>query len=124
VQSGKTSVQGIFDIVWAQGFPCVHQQATAYFRFEFDQSPTDAIDVSLAITSPSGLRNTSPSTRLGIPAGAERAEGFIIVQGLLFNEAGKHSFELLVNGVAVGHYALTAQPVGQSSESGTTRVLN
>jgi hypothetical protein len=123
VQTGKTSVQGIFDIIYALGFPCMHPQLTAYFRFQFDTTPTIPLDVSLAIMGPSRIRNTSPSTRLNIPAGAERAEGFIVVQGLQFAEAGKYSFELLVNGHAVSDFILTVEQIGQPS--GTTgRLLN
>jgi uncharacterized protein DUF6941 len=123
VQTGKTSVQGIFDRIFAQAFPCMHPQATIYFRFQFDSTPTLPIDVSIAMKPPSGLRNISPPTRLNLPAGAERAEGYIVVQGMQFPEAGNYSFELLVNGTAVSDYTLTLERIGQSP-SGTGRVLN
>lgn len=121
VQSGKTSVQGIFDVLYARSFPCVHPQATLYFRITFDRAPNDPIEVSFRTTGPTGIRNTSPATPLSLPANSERAEGFIIMQGFQFSQAGRYSFELLVNGQAIGEYTLTAQLVGQPSGS---RLLN
>jgi hypothetical protein len=124
VNTGKTSIQGIFDIVNAQAFPCLYPLMTAYFRLQFDEVPTApmTLNLSLAMTSPSQLRNMSPGTQLAIPIGAERAEGFIGIQGMIFPEAGKYSFELLVNGQPVADFTLTLQHLGQPS--GTGHVLN
>jgi Family of unknown function (DUF6941) len=122
VQTGKTSVQGIFDRIFAHSFPCVHQQSTIYFRFAFDSPPTIPIDVAFTLITPAGLRNTSPSTRLNIPSDALTAEGYVTVQGLQFPEPGRYIFELVVNGHAIGDYTVTLEQIGGSS--GRSNLLN
>jgi hypothetical protein len=122
-QTGKTSVQGIFDTIFTPAFPCMHPLLAAYFRLRFDKPPTFSVNAALQISAPSGLRNTSPSIAMSMQPGTVGMEGTINVQGMQFVEAGQYTIDLLLNSEAVADYPLTVQLVGVQAR-GTGRLLN
>jgi hypothetical protein len=108
-QSGKTSIQGVFDTIYATSFPAIHPTLATYFRLSFDEPQSAPVVVGLALTTPSGQRREDReaiSVQTG-PSGI--LEAWINMPNFHFPEAGSYCFELLVNGEAVADYVLQAQ---------------
>ena len=96
-QSGKWTLVGVFDAVWVERFPAVHQSMDVYFRLRATGSPivqllcrTPAGDVQLLATV-----GASPTPR-GL------VEGVVRVAGLELAVPGEYRFELHVDGRTLG----------------------
>jgi len=101
-QTGKWTLVGVFDAVWAEQFPAVHQAMDVYFRLRVDGSPA----VQLFCRPPAGA--ASLVATLGVnPAPRGLVEGAVRVAGLELAVPGEYRFELHVDGRPLGATGLT-----------------
>ena len=101
--SGKLNLLGVFDQIAVARFPARHGRLSLVLRFTGGISDAGTHQLTIKLTSPAGkelvaLRgelNVSPgrgSVQTGI-----RVPHVINLDGLVFNEFGIHTFEILVN---------------------------
>jgi hypothetical protein len=96
-QSGKWTLVGIFDAVWAEQFPAVHQSLDVYFRLRVSGGP----GVQLFCRTPAGALDLLATIGVNArPSGL--AEGTVRVTGLELGGPGEYRFELHVDGQALG----------------------
>jgi hypothetical protein len=96
-QTGKWTLVGVFDAVWAAQFPARHQSMDVYFRLRLTGSPA----VQLFCRTPAG--DVSLLATVGVnPAPRGLVEGTVRVEGLELSEAGEYRFELQVDGQPLG----------------------
>jgi hypothetical protein len=110
-QTGKWTLTGVFDAVWAEQFPAVHQSMDVYFRLRATGSPA----LQLFCRTPAGA--VSLLATVGVhPAPRGLVEGAVRVAGLGFGEPGEYRFELHVDGQPLGATGLVvAQLPARSS---------
>jgi uncharacterized protein DUF6941 len=109
-QSGKWTLTGVFDAVWAPEFPAVHQVMDVYFRLRVTDRPAvrllcRAPDDTVQLLATIGLQ---PSAR-GLVEGAVR------VTGLQLAVPGDYRFELEVDGQTIGATGLTVAALPSGS---------
>lgn len=111
-QSGKTSIQGVFDTVFAQSVPAIHPRLAIYFRLKVEVDNPDArLAPSLAFVEPTGLRNVMPdlpSLNLG---GSGLSDGIVNLQALNFSQFGSYEVELLLNNSFVASSPIILQEI-------------
>jgi hypothetical protein len=101
-QSGKWTLSGVFDAVWAPEFPAVHQVMDVYFRLRVTGTPA----MRLLYRAPGGT--TQLLATIGVQAsGRGLVEGAVRVTGLPLAVPGDYRFELEVDGQAIGATGLT-----------------
>jgi hypothetical protein len=108
-QTGKTSIQGVFDTIYAPAYPALHPTLALYFRLCFDQPPSEPVIIALALTTPSGQRREDPEAMRAVAGPNGTLEAWINVPSFNLPEAGRYCFELLVNGHAVADYIVEAR---------------
>ena len=104
--TGKATLSGIFDRLWARQFPCLHPRCSIYFRLRFLDQNTKATELTLVITSPSGMKQAMPSVTLPVQEGGI-AEGSINIEGLPFPAEGAYEIELRIDNERLTGYPLT-----------------
>jgi hypothetical protein len=110
-QSGKASIQGVFDIVFAPSVPAIHPRLAVYFRLVVDDL-TAQIVPTLAFIDPSGLRNVMPDLPPLNLGRSGLTEGTINLQALNFSQFGRYSVELLLNHIPVASSPIILQQIG------------
>jgi hypothetical protein len=108
-QSGKTSIQGVFDMIYAAAFPAAHPTLAVYFRLSFDEPQSQPVVVGLALSTPSGERREDPAAMRASTGSSGVLEAWINIPNFSFPEAGRYCFELAVNGATVADYVVDAQ---------------
>jgi hypothetical protein len=108
-QTGKTSIQGVFDMIYAPGFPAVHPTLALYFRLCFDQPPSEPARIALALTTPCGERREDPDAMRAASGPSGVLEAWINIANFNFPEPGRYCFELAVNGATVADYTVEAK---------------
>lgn len=101
-QTGKWTLSGVFDAVWAAQFPAIHASLDVYFRLRTAGSP------------PVELRCRTPSDSVAVlaavtvtPSPRGLVEGVVRVVRLEFAVPGEYRFELYADGAMVGETGLT-----------------
>ena len=92
-QTGKWTLAGVFDAVWAEQFPAVHQTMDVYFRLRLSGSPA----VQLFCRTPAGAVNLLATVGVN-PAPSGLVEGAVRVTELELGAPGEYRFELQVAG--------------------------
>jgi hypothetical protein len=110
-QSGKASIQGVFDIVFAPSVPAIHPRLAVYFRLVVDDL-TAQIVPTLAFIDPSGLRNVMPDLPPLNLGRSGLTEGTINLQALNFSQFGRYNVELLLNHIPVASSPIILQQIG------------
>ena len=101
-QTGKWTLTGVFDAVWAPQFPAVHQVMDVYFRLRVSDAPP----MRLFCRAPDGAMQLLAT--IGVkPAARGLVEGAVRVAGLQLAVSGDYRFELEVDGQTLGATALT-----------------
>jgi hypothetical protein len=113
-QSGKTSIQGVFDTVFTQSVPAIHPRLAIYFRLKVD-NPAARLAPSLAFVEPTGLRNVMPDLPLLNLGGSGLSEGIVNLQALNFSQFGRYEVELLLNNSFVASSPIILQEIGVSN---------
>jgi hypothetical protein len=121
-QSGKSIISGVFENVFAPSFPVEMAQLAAYFRVRIlDRSIRHT--VSLSRMSPSGLRENMPLVDLAVaPNGI--AEGSINIMGFPFPSPGGYRIDLMIDGMVVAGFSLTAHAIAQATVSEDSNAKN
>jgi hypothetical protein len=101
-KSGKWTLTGVFDAVWAPDFPAVHQVMDVYFRLRVDGAPA----VRLLCRIPDGATQLLATINVQ-PSARGLVEGAVRVSGLQLAVAGDYRFELEADGQTIGATALT-----------------
>lgn len=101
--AGKLNLLGVFDQISAARFPARHGRLTLVLRFTGGVADAGTHQLTIRLMTPSGSElvairgelNVSPG-RGSIQTGI-RVPHVINMDGLVFQEAGVHTFEILVN---------------------------
>lgn len=101
-QTGKWTLVGVFDAVWAPEFPAVHQALDAYFRLRL-AAPAD---IQLVLRAP-GDTESLLATVQAYPTPRGLVEGAVRLMGLQLGHQGDYRFELRAGGQALGATTLT-----------------
>jgi hypothetical protein len=96
-QTGKWTLVGVFDAVWAEQFPAVHQAMDVYFRLRLGGSPA----VQLFCRTPAGAANLVATIGVN-PAPRGLVEGAVHLTALELGVPGEYRFELHVDGQPLG----------------------
>ena len=96
-QSRKWTLVGVFDAVWAERFPAVHQAMDVYFRLRVTGSP----GMQLFCRTPAGAMNLLATISLD-PAARGVVEGAVRLAGFELGVPGEYRFELHVDGQPLG----------------------
>lgn len=101
-QTGKWTLVGVFDAVWAAEFPAVHQSMDAYFRLRV----AGPVGVRLLWRAPSGAAH--PLATIAVtPAPRGLVEGTVRVTRLELAVPGEYRLELEIDGAPLGATGLT-----------------
>lgn len=121
-RTGKWTLTGVFDVIWAERFPAVHESLDVYFRLRFEGQagrPDGAAvrDLTLRVVyrGPSGPLGAAEPVALTAPARG-MAEGAVRITRLPLPTPGEHAFEVSVDGRAVGTTILTVTQLPGGSE--------
>jgi len=101
-ETGKWTLVGVFDAVWAPQFPAVHQSMDVYFRLRV----TGSAAVRLFCRPPSGAAHLLATLSV-TPAPRGLVEGAVRVAGLELAVPGEYRFDLQVDGEPLGATGLT-----------------
>jgi len=115
-QSGKSSVQGVFDRIWTRVLPAVHPTCAVFFRVRFDDQSEHRI--VLVIVAPSGLRSEMPPIPVVIGP-TNVGQGTINIEGLPIPEEGRYEIHMLVDGNRAAIYNLDVINISERNH-GTT----
>lgn len=100
-QTGKWTLHGVFDAVWAAAYPATHQTLDVYFRVRITGAPR----LDVVCRDPAGavvfVTAVAPP-----PAPRGLVEGAVRVLGLELAAPGEYRFELQVDGAGVGSTGL------------------
>lgn len=109
-QSGEWTLSGVFDALWVQRFPTVHQSMDVYFRIRSD----GPIRADLACQEPSG--SMRPLATLDIePSARALVEGAVRLTGVELAMPGEHRFVLQVAGEPLGATSLIVAQLPEPS---------
>jgi hypothetical protein len=115
--TGKWTLHGVFDVVWAERFPAVHDRLDAYLRLRLTGSHQEgAAEVSFACRPPSGAVQQAEARSLAVSA-LGTADAICRFEGLSFEAPGTYVFEARVNGEVAGSTMLTVQQARAAAES-------
>jgi hypothetical protein len=117
--SGKWTLSGVFDVIWAGSFPAVHESLDVYFRLRVQSRASDAATQSLTLRvvyrGPQGALGAAEPVTLTLPHRG-MAEGAVRIARLPLPGPGDHAFEVHVDGRCVGETVLTAALLPPPSE--------
>ncbi|HWP66894.1 MAG TPA: hypothetical protein VNO26_13365 [Candidatus Limnocylindria bacterium] len=102
-QTGKWTLVGVFDAVWASEFPAIHPRMDVYFRVR----TSDAVAMRLVCRAPDGSLGLLATIALTPPARG-LVEGAVRVTGLRLAAPGDHQVALEADGGTLGTTVLTA----------------
>ena len=111
-QTGKWTLVGVFDAVWAPQFPAVHQALDAYFRLRL-AAPAD---VQLALRALGGAESLLATVHAH-PTPRGLVEGAVRLVGLQLPHPGDYRFELRAGGEALVATTLTVADLPAPSAS-------
>lgn len=100
--TGKWTLAGVFDAIWAPAFPAVHASLDVYFRL---RAATPAI-AALFWRTPGGAAHLAGTVRFA-SASPGPIEAAVRVERLQIEAPGEYGFELHLNGAPVGTATLT-----------------
>jgi len=111
-QTGKWTLTGVFDAVWAPQFPAVHQVMDVYFRLRVSEAPP----LRLLCRAPDGVVHLLAT--IGVqPSARGLVEGSVRVTGLQLAVPGDYRFEVEADGQTLGGTALTVAALPPRSTS-------
>jgi len=114
--SGKTTIQGVFDRLFALQYPATHPSCTLYVRLAADRKE-GAPAVSMVVQRPSGAQEQPVPTQTLVVGEDGIAQAIINVQGLPLPEAGIYTFVLVVDGSMVAEFKLAAMTMSAPNVS-------
>jgi hypothetical protein len=115
-RSGKWTLHGLFDVVWAASFPAVHDRLDAYLRLRLDEAGADTSrQLFFVCRSPSGAERRSAARPLA-PSAFRTAEAVCRFEGIPFEAPGPYVIEAWLDDEMIGSATLTVaerRPPGQ-----------
>jgi hypothetical protein len=109
-QTGKWTLTGVFDAVWAERFPAVHQSMDVYFRLRATGAPA----VQLSCRTPADETHLLATLAVTTPPRG-LAEGAVRVLGFQLPVPGEYRFELQVDGRVAGATTLVVAELPPAS---------
>jgi Family of unknown function (DUF6941) len=112
---GKLNILGVFDRIWAQQFPAVHQEMKLVLRFAAHAAEIDEpkkIKIRLVTDVGAPILELEGEMRLhrppDLPPGELiSADQILALNGLPLPEAGRYEFVIMVNGEVKGTVPVT-----------------
>ncbi len=101
--SGKLNLLGVFDQISVQKFPARHGRLALVLRFLGGAADIGGHRIGIRLSSPGGEELVSLTGEMDIRGGGNIQTGIrvphvINLDGLVFKEAGVHTFDLTVDG--------------------------
>jgi hypothetical protein len=115
-QTGKTVIQGVFDKIFSQSFPAIHQHCALYIRLNLAEG--HSCDVGIGVRSPSGIyeRPMAPQRIVGLEGDVSQL--IVQIQGLPVPAAGQYVLELVLDGLPAAQFRFTALPPPSGTSMG------
>jgi hypothetical protein len=116
--TGKLNILGVFDRLQGRGFPLQHGRVTLILRFTAGIQEAGAHEAEIRMLSPDGGELLRLNGEMKLDPGPVTAGGMIRVphvinlDGLVFPEAGRYSFEIRVDGKHHVSIPLTVSGMG------------
>ncbi len=102
--AGKLNLLGVFDQISVQRFPARHGRLALVLRFLGGAADAGTHNLSIKLTSPAGAELVSLSGELNVRPGRGslqtgiRVPHVINLDGIVFQESGIHTFDVMVDG--------------------------
>lgn len=101
-REGKLNILGIFDIIHAKAFPCVHNQMQLVMRFEADiaeRGRQKSIEVQLIDEDGKQIMRLEGQMKIGEikPGELFTANQVLTLQNLLFEKPGTYRFDIFID---------------------------
>ena len=101
--SGKLNILGIFDRIAVAKFPAQHGRVTLVLRFTAGTSEIGSHEVHIRMSDPDGVEVLSLSGEMQLggrtaPRDAIRVPHILNLDGLVFTDPGRYSFDVKVDG--------------------------
>ncbi len=102
--SGKLNLLGVFDRISVARFPARHGRLSLVLRFLGGAADAGTHQITIKLSAPSGREMVSLGGELNVSPGRSslqtgvRVPHVINLDGIVFQEAGIHTFHIMVNG--------------------------
>jgi len=101
--SGKLNILGVFDRIGVSRFPAQHGRISLVLRLTGGTSEMGTHQMEIRLSKPDGTEVLSLSGELNLGAGSTAGEGIRVphvlnLDGLVFPEPGRYSFDVKVDG--------------------------
>lgn len=102
--SGKLNLLGVFDQISVVRFPARHGRLSLVLRFLGSAGDAGKHELTIKLSAPSGKELVSLNGELKVAPGRTslqtgiRVPHVINLDGIVFQEAGIHTFQIIVNG--------------------------
>jgi hypothetical protein len=101
-REGKLNILGIFDIIYAKAFPCVHNQMQLVIRFEADigeRGRQKSIEVQLIDEDAKQIMRLGGQMTIGEvkPGELFTTNQVLTLQNVLFEKPGTYRFDIFVD---------------------------
>jgi hypothetical protein len=106
-ETGKVSLIGIFERIWAGAFPATHGSLSVYAKIE-DAEGDYAFRLELVHLGTLRVAGRVETPPMRIPSRLESQELIFRLDSLVLPAPGRYEFRLLANGHFVGHKAFEA----------------
>ncbi len=111
--TGKKSILGLFDKIFAGSFPFSHSQMTVYFCI-VDGEGSYTFRLELVRLNTDEIIAKGEFGPVEIPNRFQVIDAPITLRGLTFQEAGKYEFRLYANGIFLDSKELTLLQTGST----------
>ena len=95
-ETGKVSLQGLFDCIWAEGFPTRHNQLSVFWKVRFDAPGAARVVIEGPSGQPIALTDRVDVVQAGL------AQAIHVVNGVEFPVPGEYFVRLLADDGQVG----------------------
>ena len=94
--AGKVSLQGLFDCIWAAGFPTRHNQLSVFWKARFDTPGAARVVIEGPSGQPVALTDRVDVSQAGL------AQAIHVVNGLEFPVPGEYFVRLIADQGQIG----------------------
>ncbi len=115
-REGKLNIMGVFDTLYAPGFPTTHAHMQLVLRLEADAAEagsTHDVEVRLVKADGSVLWRLPGATTVqrGEPNEPVRTDSIVNVVNLTFEHAGRYAFDVVVDGTVAARVPLRVEEI-------------
>ncbi len=112
-EGGKISINGIYDIVYAEGFPVMHREFVLVGNFKASNLSSKKLSIVGKLYDSNGnmIINPSPTMDVELPDVEKPSFNIIIrVQDATFKDPGKYHFKLFANDNEIAETEFAVEP--------------